>query len=131
MRVLIHPRTITADDKELRVRVAEALETALGPVRSSPPLGRRVPDRRERPQGRAGQAVPGRGPPPDRPAGRGEPDGPGPGGGRRRGRGPVPPVDPEPPEAAAATAGGGPWRRERGFSRPPGPASAGGPQPSR
>jgi hypothetical protein len=27
---LIHPRTITADDKELRTRVAEALETALG-----------------------------------------------------------------------------------------------------
>ena len=34
MRVLIHPRTITADDKELRVRVAEALETALTPVLS-------------------------------------------------------------------------------------------------
>ena len=30
MRVLIHPRTITADDKELRIRVAEALETTLG-----------------------------------------------------------------------------------------------------
>lgn len=30
MRLLIHPRTITADDKELRTRVAEALETALG-----------------------------------------------------------------------------------------------------
>jgi hypothetical protein len=27
---LIHPRTITADDKELRPRVAEALETTLG-----------------------------------------------------------------------------------------------------
>ena len=34
MRVLIHPRTITAADKELRVRVAEALQTALAPVRS-------------------------------------------------------------------------------------------------
>ena len=34
MRVLIHPRTFTADDKELRVRVAETLETALDPVRS-------------------------------------------------------------------------------------------------
>ena len=34
MRVLIHPRTITADDKELRARVAEAVETALAPVRS-------------------------------------------------------------------------------------------------
>lgn len=34
MRVLIHPRTITAADKELRARVAEALETALAPVRS-------------------------------------------------------------------------------------------------
>lgn len=34
MRVLIHPRTITADGKDLRARVAEALETALGPVRS-------------------------------------------------------------------------------------------------
>jgi putative sigma-54 modulation protein len=30
VRILIHPRTITADDKELRTRVAEALETALG-----------------------------------------------------------------------------------------------------
>lgn len=34
MRVLIHPRTITADDKDLRTRVAEALETALGSVRT-------------------------------------------------------------------------------------------------
>jgi hypothetical protein len=34
VRVLIHPRTITADDKDLRARVAEALETALGPVQS-------------------------------------------------------------------------------------------------
>ena len=34
MRVLIHPRTITAADKELRARVAEAQETALSPVRS-------------------------------------------------------------------------------------------------
>jgi hypothetical protein len=34
MRVLIHPRTVTAADKELRVRVVEALETALAPVRS-------------------------------------------------------------------------------------------------
>src|SRR6478735_5228882 len=33
MRVLIHPRDITADT-ELRARVAEALETALAPVRS-------------------------------------------------------------------------------------------------
>ena len=33
MRVLIHPRNITADP-ELRARVAEALETALAPVRS-------------------------------------------------------------------------------------------------
>ena len=34
MRVLIHPRTITDTDKELRGRVAEALETALAPVQS-------------------------------------------------------------------------------------------------
>jgi putative sigma-54 modulation protein len=34
VRVLIHPRAITAADKELRARVAEALETALAPVRS-------------------------------------------------------------------------------------------------
>jgi hypothetical protein len=34
MRVLIHPRTITAADKELRVRVADALEIILSPVRS-------------------------------------------------------------------------------------------------
>jgi hypothetical protein len=34
VRVLIHPRTITAADEELRARVAEALETALAPVRS-------------------------------------------------------------------------------------------------
>jgi hypothetical protein len=34
VRVLIHPRTTTAADKELRVRVVEALETALAPVRS-------------------------------------------------------------------------------------------------
>ena len=34
MRVLIHPRTITAADKELRARVADALETALAPIRS-------------------------------------------------------------------------------------------------
>jgi hypothetical protein len=34
MRVLIHSRTITAEDKELRTRVASALETALGPVQS-------------------------------------------------------------------------------------------------
>jgi putative sigma-54 modulation protein len=34
MRVLIHPRAITADDKDLRSRVAQALETAFSPVRS-------------------------------------------------------------------------------------------------
>ncbi|MBN9522699.1 hypothetical protein J0H58_29950 [bacterium] len=34
MRVLIHPRTITATDKELRARVAGVLETALSPVRA-------------------------------------------------------------------------------------------------
>lgn len=34
MRILIHPRSLTAD-KELRTRVEEALGTALGPVRSS------------------------------------------------------------------------------------------------
>jgi hypothetical protein len=34
VRVLIHPRTITDTDKELRTRVAETLETALDPVRS-------------------------------------------------------------------------------------------------
>jgi hypothetical protein len=34
VRILIHPRTITATDKELRARVAEALETAVAPVRS-------------------------------------------------------------------------------------------------
>lgn len=33
MRVLIHPRTITAD-QELRVRIDEVLTTALDPVRS-------------------------------------------------------------------------------------------------
>lgn len=32
MRILIHPRTITADT-DLRSRVTEALEAALGPVR--------------------------------------------------------------------------------------------------
>jgi hypothetical protein len=35
VRVLIHPRTITATDKELRGRVTEALETALAAVWSS------------------------------------------------------------------------------------------------
>jgi hypothetical protein len=34
VRVLIHPRTFTAADNELRVRVADALEAALAPVRS-------------------------------------------------------------------------------------------------
>lgn len=34
MRVLIHPRNITADDKDLRARVVDALESALAPVRS-------------------------------------------------------------------------------------------------
>ena len=34
VRVLIHPQTITATDKELRARVAEALVAALAPVRS-------------------------------------------------------------------------------------------------
>jgi putative sigma-54 modulation protein len=34
VRVLIHPRTITTDDKNLRARVAKALETVLGPVQS-------------------------------------------------------------------------------------------------
>jgi putative sigma-54 modulation protein len=33
VRVLIHPRTITGADRQLRFRVAEALETALSPVR--------------------------------------------------------------------------------------------------
>jgi putative sigma-54 modulation protein len=35
VRVLIHPRTITATDKELRGRVTAVLETALAPVWSS------------------------------------------------------------------------------------------------
>jgi hypothetical protein len=34
MRILIHPRTITADDKDLRTRVAAALEATLGSVRT-------------------------------------------------------------------------------------------------
>lgn len=34
MRILIHPRTITADE-DLRTRAAEALEAALAPVRSA------------------------------------------------------------------------------------------------
>lgn len=30
MRILIHPRNITADDRDLRSRLGEAVETALG-----------------------------------------------------------------------------------------------------
>jgi putative sigma-54 modulation protein len=34
VRVLMHPRTISTDDKKLRAQVVESLQVALGPVRS-------------------------------------------------------------------------------------------------